>query len=154
MNAARYSFYSDAGMGVEPTHDRDGAYVEHEDYAYALHEIDRLEAENVEVRSRLSAMPHDGGHATTCWIWGEGPMRGHEGNPGGVCSCGYLWLYWRGRAEEAEAKIEKLVAAGDDMRQEWCGHNHGMMGTKAPRSCGRCVVEEAWDRAKGEDEGK
>jgi hypothetical protein len=24
-----------------------------------------------------------------------------------VCSCGYLWLYWRGRAEEAEAKIEK-----------------------------------------------
>ena len=72
-----------------------------------LDEIDRLEAENVEVRSRLSAMPHDGGHATTCWIWGEGPMRGHEGNPGGVCSCGYLWLYWRGRAEEAEAKIEK-----------------------------------------------
>jgi hypothetical protein len=61
---------------------------------------------------------------------------------------------WRAAEREWKAKIEKLVAAGDDMRQEWCGHNHGMMGTKAPRSCGRCVVEEAWDRAKGEDEGK
>jgi len=116
MNAWRYSFYSDAGMGVEPTHDRDGAYVEHEDYAYALHEIDRLEAENAAHK------------------------RTEE--------------EWRAAEREWKAKIEKLVAAGDDMRQEWCGHNHGMMGTKAPRSCGRCVVEEAWDRAKGEDEGK
>ena len=73
-------------------------------------------------------------------------MRGHEGNLGGVCSCGYLWLYWRGRAEEAEAKIEKLVAAGDALRR-----SHGEACNNRTNSC---VLTTAWDRAKGEDEGR